>query len=230
MADELEGISKIEGVGRKGMQQTQKVSPQDLDHSTVANQDHFEELMAQERKKQDLQAQEQAQTDKNSLIDEVTNLQNKTKQLGGVVRPDDLIAQAKDAIAQIEDIRGKLATPNLEVKPSVQNLLKRKLTHIDDNLKVALDRAGIEYKDITKQDLQGISNPIERFLGMLADGQGKLDRVTSEISAMDPKSIQPTDLLTMQVKLNFVQQELEFFTNLLNKSLESTKTMMNVQV
>jgi hypothetical protein len=37
-------------------------------------------------------------------------------------------------------------------------------------------------------------------------------------------------MLAMQVKVGFVQQEMEFFTGMLNKALESTKTLMNVQV
>jgi len=46
----------------------------------------------------------------------------------------------------------------------------------------------------------------------------------------EPDKLTAGRLLAVQVKLSFVQQELEFFTNVLNKALESTKTIMNIQV
>jgi hypothetical protein len=130
----------------------------------------------------------------------------------------------------MDEIKSKLATADLEIKGPVQNLLKRKLTHIDENLKIALDRAGIEAKDVKPTNLDGMTNPIERFLGMLTEGQSHLDGLTNQIASLNSDEIRPADLLAVQVKVNYVQQELEFFTNLLNKSLESTKTLMNVQV
>jgi hypothetical protein len=44
------------------------------------------------------------------------------------------------------------------------------------------------------------------------------------------KQFTAADMLAMQIKVGYVQQEIEFFTSLLNKALESTKTIMNVQV
>ena len=42
--------------------------------------------------------------------------------------------------------------------------------------------------------------------------------------------ITPANMLAIQMKMGYVQQQIELFTSLLNKALESTKTIMNVQV
>lgn len=230
MADEIEGISRIGSVEKKAMHAIDKVAPEKLTPDQLANQDHFEQLMTQERKKEDLQAQAQSETKQSNLIDEVRNLHTKVDRWGSTASPEDLVAQAQEAITKIEEIKGQLATPDLTIKPPVQNMLQRKLTHIDENLKIALDRAGLEYNEIKPAEREGIPNPIERFLGMLTDSQHKLETINNDVGALNREQINPADLLAVQVKVNSVQQEVEFFSNLLNKALESTKTLMNVQV
>lgn len=231
MAEGHEPISRIEGIGRKAMDKVQKVMPEELDSKTHANKDHFDSLMAQERNKENLQAQDGNST-KNSLIDEISSLNNKVDGWKINLQPEDLVAQAQEAVKSMETIKDKLASPDLEIRAPVQRLLNRKLSHIDENLKIALDKAGVEYNAIEQPQSASSSNPIERFLGFLADGQHKLDSLTTEIAGMQStqEELSPANMLAIQIKVNFVQQELELFTNLLNKSLESTKTMMNVQV
>jgi hypothetical protein len=118
----------------------------------------------------------------------------------------------------------------LELKGSVQNLLRNKLSHIDENLKIALHRAGVEY--VPPQKVEAPKNPIERFLGFLTDGQHQLNTLANDVNLMhlNRKEITPASMLAVQIKVGFIQQELEFFAALLNKALESTKTIMNVQV
>jgi len=167
---------------------------------------------------------------KPSLMDEVSNLSHKVDSISKI-SPKALVAQAQEVISQIETIKEKLATPNLEIKSSVQTLLKNKLSHIDENIKVALSKAGVEYKPV-EPVAQGPQNPIERFLGFLTDGQARLDAISGEVEQMhlNKDDISPAAMLAIQVKVGYVTQELEFFTALLNKALESTKTIMNVQV
>jgi hypothetical protein len=47
---------------------------------------------------------------------------------------------------------------------------------------------------------------------------------------LNNKEITPANMLRIQMKVSYMQQEIEFFTAVLNKALESTKTIMNVQV
>ena len=168
-------------------------------------------------------------TSKTSLMDEVRNLDRKVNNVHNITQ-DKLVAQAQDVVAKIDEIKGKLSSPDLELKSSVQTLLRNKLSHIDENLKIALQRAGVEYH--APEKVETPKNPVERFLGFLTDGQHQLNTLANDVNLMhlNRKEISPASMLAVQIKVGFVQQELEFFAALLNKTLESTKTIMNVQV
>lgn len=170
-------------------------------------------------------------TAKSSLMDEVRNLDRQVN-MAGRATPESLVAQAHDAIAKIDEIKSKLNTPTLELKGSVQNILRSKLSHIDENLKIALNKAGVEYQAPVNPTTAASQNPIERFLGFLTDGQSKLQSLANDVQVMhlNRKEISPASMLAIQIKVGFITQELEFFTAMLNKALESTKTIMNVQV
>jgi molecular chaperone GrpE (heat shock protein) len=196
----------------------------------MPNQDHFEELMKQSTTETNKIAQEAKveEASKTSPMDAAK------KAAGSIERypelsAESLVAQAQDAINKIDNLKRDLQTPNLELKGSVQTLLKSKLEHIDDNLKVALNKIGSEYEDM--KDV-GIGKPIERFINFLTHSQYQLDNLAEDVQLMhlNGEEISPASMLAVQIKVNYVQQELEFFTSLLNKALESTKTIMNVQV
>ncbi len=222
MSDELiEKISKIED----GKEETS------IQKRTVPNRDHFESLMQQSTDASKIKVEEGNATEtaqQNTLMDEVRNSNHSTYY--GQVSPEGLIAQTQSVISQIDEIKQSLATPNLELKGSVQTLLKSKLEHVDENLKVALEKMGTtEYE---APQLSGLGNPLERFIGFLSHSQYHLDHISDDINdlALNGKSLSPASLLCIQLKVNYISQELEFFTSLLNKALESTKTIMNVQV
>jgi hypothetical protein len=134
-------------------------------------------------------------------------------------------------IAQIEEVKNKLSSSSVEIKGSVQTLLRNKLSHIDENLRIALNKAGVEYVTPGTAS-QNLTNPIERFLGFLTDGQFQLQHLAASLEhmGMSKEQLTPARMLAVQLKVGYIQQELELFTNLLNKALESTKTIMNVQV
>jgi hypothetical protein len=167
---------------------------------------------------------------KSSLMEEVRNLNQRVDRFSKV-QPKDLVAQADDVVNQIETIKTKLKTPNLELHPTTQTLLQNKLSHIDENLRVALNKAGLEYHPSTHLENKTV-NPIERFFGFLTHGQTQLASLSSEVNQMhlNNKEISPANMLRIQMKVGYITQEIEFFTAVLNKALESTKTIMNVQV
>jgi hypothetical protein len=165
-----------------------------------------------------------------SLMDEMRKLNVKVDRIHKI-NPKDLVAQADEAVKQIDKIKSKLATPNLELKPATQSLLQNKLSHIDENLRIALSKAGVEYKPSSHLDNKTV-NPIERFLGFLTNGQEQLASMGNELNDMhlNGKDLSPANMLRIQMKVGYITQEIEFFTAVLNKALESTKTIMNVQV
>lgn len=194
------------------------------------NKEHFDSLMGLDKQR----APKVVKTDaleRTSLMDQINSIHNKVDAVSKVT-PAELVAQTQEVIKQIETVKTQLATPNLELKSSVQSLMRNKLEHIDESLKVAMNRAGMEY---TPQELgakSNLTNPIERFLGFLTNGQYQLQRLSNDVQMMQLKdgSISPASMLAMQIKVGYITQEIEFFISLLNKALESTKSIMNVQI
>ena len=126
-------------------------------------------------------------------------------------------------------LKKKLASPELELKGPLRNVLKERLKSIEANLSSALKQAGIDFS-APKKVARG--NPVMNFLNLLTHGQDRLQKLSGLIAGLaeEGKMISPAKLLSIQLKVTYVGQELEFFTNVLNKSLESTKTIMNIQV
>jgi len=228
MATEDDKIEKIESITDR-IQSPEEIGKDQISSGeTGANRDFFESLMMQEQKKTPpVQVVEVEK--RGSLMDEVRNLNYKVDHVSRA-SPTELAANAEKLIAQIEEAKSKLKTPNLELQDSVQNVLRSKLSHIDDHLKIALSKAGVEYNPPGKQ--AGIATPIERFLGFLTHAQSQLENLGDGVQSLTAMKgqLSPATMLAIQVKVGYVQQEVELFTSLLNKLLESTKTVMNVQV
>lgn len=226
MADKIESIRQI--ASRLKSIERPSVEP---------NRAYFANLMQQEAKqvatmdqpRPDIAAEEAKKAAKPTLFDEVSAAGNKT----APVNRDQLLAQLDDAVNRIDTLKDRLQTPNLEIRNSVQRQMQKKLDHVDNSLNQAIDRVGgdrnLAVNDAT--DADGVITPIKRFLGLLSQGQSKLMGLSKNIQDIaSKKEISPASLLAVQIKVGVVQHEIEFFTSLLNKALESTKTIMNVQV
>jgi DNA-binding transcriptional MerR regulator len=222
-----EKIEKIEKVVEK--------APASLEYESFVpetrlapNKDHFDQLMSPSANL-DVQDVRKVSSAKDSVVEDVAKIGNLVDQAQRG-SPQALIAQAQETIQKMEELKEKLRTPNLEIKSSVQEQLRNKLSHIDDNLKIALNRSGIEYTPPPAPVTA--TTPIERFLGYITDSQTKLNTLTDDINrfAQPGAQLSPATMLVLQMKVGLVQQQVELFSGLLNKSLESTKTIMNVQV
>lgn len=195
------GAEKIEEIKRVGKALKSNASEDIADAQQLErlppNKERFDNLM--EVKPADSQADKSAGAEtvepvsKSSLMDEVRNLNLKVNHFSSV-NPKDLVAQATEVINHIESIKQKLSTPNIDIKPGTQTLLQNKLLHIDDNLKVALSKAGVEYTPPTNADNK-LVNPIDRFLGFLTHGQDQLKTISNEVEFMhlNRKEISPAD-------------------------------------
>ncbi len=225
--DKVEKIEKLASTDKAS-------APLELDSEqerVQPNKEQFDTLMNHKPPVEvETAAGRKVESTKVSLVDQVADLSRRAGQVGHSP-PQQLVAQAQEVMTKIDELKQKLKTPNLEIKGSVQNLLSNKLSHIDESLKVALSKAGVEY-NAAPNPAKTSANPIERFLGYLTDSQSRLETLSSDVSKMaaTKNEFTPALMLSMQVKVGYVQQELEFFTALLNKALESTKTIMNVQV
>lgn len=224
MAEAEYKIDRIEKVGSKDA----VTGP-----TRAANKDYFEALMNQQRTQVDpttVQKTPEDETKFPTLMDEVSKLNARVDHVAEA-SPHQLVGQADDIIAQIDKVKETLnSSPDADLNKTAQRILRNKLSHVDENLKVALSRVGVEY---TPPPLPtNFETPIDRFLGLLTHGQSQLQGMSKELNhyALNKEEMNPASLLLVQIKMNYVQQEIELFTSMLNKALESTKTIMNVQV
>lgn len=227
-------VEKIEEIKKIGKSRSEKP---DLDSADkvqgVVNRDHFEALMLQQQQQKQATTAQQVEPTTNSkkpsLMEQVSDLNRKVDNVKKV-QPADIVAQAQDVISRMSEIKNQLSLPDQSIKPAYRNLLQNKLTHINENLRIALSAAGVE--SVPPPAQVASNNPIDRFLGFLTDGQSQLNGIAKEVESMhlNKNNINAASMLAVQIKVGFIQQELEFFSSVLNKALESTKTIMNVQV
>lgn len=232
--EKIEQVEKVSGAKQDPseliVEEPQRIAANPEQFQSLMHEDATKALMRQDvTKTLGEVAKNDGTTTKASLMDQVRDLNGKVNYMSKAT-PAELAEQARTVVAQIEDVKAKLAAPNLELKGSVQTLLKNKLSHIDESLKVALNRAGVEY--VPPQVETKVTNPIEKFLGYLTHGQYQLNRLATDVEEMhrNNKEISPANMLAIQIKVGYVTQEVEFFINLLNSALSATKTVMNVQV
>ena len=69
-------------------------------------------------------------------------------------------------------------------------------------------------------------------MSFLTNSQQQLENLNGTIAHLNiaGPNLSPANMLAIQLKMNAVTQQIELFTSLLNKALESAKTIMNVQV
>ncbi len=229
---DAQGFDKIGGIDKIGPKKLAPVAdPTEMQPETrvAPDKEKFDQVMQEKTSIEQKGVNTVEAPEKRSLMDEVRHMSGRMESLA-TSSPEAIRLQAEEVIKKIEDLKIQLQTPDLKIKGSVQRLLNNKLSHIDDNLKIALNKAGVEYTPPTETPA-GL-NPVQRFIGGLTWSQYQLQNIGNSIEQMQltGKEFTPANMLSLQIKVAYVQQELEFFTSLLNKALESTKTLMNVQV
>jgi len=220
----IERIEEIGSVGSTSEKSSFIAEPERI----APNKEHFDSLYTQGTENH-VAPVRKVEVERVSLMDEISDV-NKQVNAMKIAPPDQIVAQIDEAVGKIRTLRSQLEAPGATIGAEWQSTLKNKLSHIDETLRVTLNRAGLEYTE-PNVAATSPSNPIERFLGFLENGQKQLEGLGSEVTRIQGSpSLSPQDMLGMQYKVNLVQQQLELFTSLLNKALESTKTVMNTQV
>ena len=171
---------------------------------------------------------------KPSLMEIATKVSNEPTQVPPT--PKGVASQAADLRRQMERPRAVLLD-EMESQPAVLanlnpndvNLLSGHLEHMDRALRdVSQLTTGVEVGTMIPKE----KSPAVRFLSFLTESDKKLGGIVDEIKGLQSgqQRLTPATLFAVQIKLGFVQTEMEFFTATLNKALESTKTLMNVQI
>ncbi len=211
-------IDQIDQFGQADREQPMRVEP---------NKEYFERLMVEGTSTQ------RPEHDLSEAVKKITPMEAATptsRTSSRIPSTQEIIAQANDAAQRMESIKYKLATPGLELPKNEVHSLKNKLSHIQDSINVALGKVGLDY---TPPDApKGLISPLQKFIGYMTHGQHQLESLSTEINslAIQKEQLDPGKMLAIQAKMGFINGELEFFASALNKTLESFKTIMNVQV
>ena len=138
--------------------------------------------------------------------------------------------QAKAAQSLFGDISNQLNTPNLKLKQSTKYLLRNKLTSAKGHILSANNKLGAP--KIEEEELPPGSNPLQKFLSLVTNGQRQLEQTQQQVAALAAKGtdMKPVDFLLVQIKLSKAQQELEYSSLLLGKATDDFKMMMNIQL
>lgn len=145
---------------------------------------------------------------------------------------DSLLAQAKNAQDSLGNVGQQLNDPNLKLKRSQSQLLKHKLQDANTHIRAAGARANVPEPTVPAEQKFDSASPVGRFLGMLGQGQDDLLAVQNQIKVLSqkPDSLQPGDMMFMQIKMGQAQQEIEFSSMLLGKVIEAIKQVLNTQL
>jgi hypothetical protein len=171
-----------------------------------------------------------------SPIHELSQAQGKIEPIKKPPTIDQIVQQSEDLRGTIQSNVEKIkevqkANPDIRVNASEQAVLTNKLIHVDSGLRTALSKTGVE---VTAKDFVAPTEqkPLVKFLGMLSNSDRQLSAIVGQVEGLQANGqlLRPETLLAVQIKLNFVQQQLEFFTNVINKVVEGTKTVFNVQI
>jgi flagellar hook-basal body complex protein FliE len=77
----------------------------------------------------------------------------------------------------------------------------------------------------------GVSG-VARFIAMINDGQDQLAQVQAQLKKMsaDGTSVNPGDMMSVQVKMGLAQQEISYTSTLLGKVIQSITQLMSTQL
>jgi hypothetical protein len=219
-SQEPEKISGIEST--QGSKKVESTSEVESTERSSPNKEKFDQLTSKPA--------EPTQQVQNENIGKPSPMQN-VQPVEPSSRPSKAeIVQKTDAMVhRIDDIKKELSTAG-QVNPAYHNVLQSKLSHINESVKIALSKVGVEGAAMKPPASVTGNGAIDKFLGMLTHGQSEMTKLSSSMSGDASGSFSPGQLLAVQIKVNHMQQEIEFFTSALSKALESVKTIMNVQV
>lgn len=178
-----------------------------------------------------------------SFIEEVGHVSNKiqvssliSQNQGSKIR--DIHDKTKSSLKRIDSVKNTLETPGIRLKKDFQAPLSNKLSSIRNNLNTVSKSAGVRdlstfeelSEAVSKDPLQKLPSPVRKFVHLLTESQTRLEALDQQLTMVGHTELSPTKLLSIQIKMGHISHELELFSSLLNKALESTKTIMNVQV
>ena len=153
----------------------------------------------------------------------------------GTPNLETLMAQTNLAHNTMTTVQTQLSNPDLKLKASQKYLVNNKLSDANANLRAANAKMGIAPKENREEinATSGKSGPIaQHLLRYVTDGLDQLEAAKKQLSSISAQgaNLSPAEFMLVQLKMNKAQQELDFTSAVLGKSIEGFKSIMNVQI
>ena len=143
---------------------------------------------------------------------------------------ESIMNQMNSTSSVLGDLQNQLNNKNLNLRQSQKYLLRNKLTNANELIRSAASKTGVDAGPPPAQLSR--QSPINKFLGLLTDGQNQLSNAQEKIQNLNStgKTMNPGDLLLIQIKISKAQQELEYSSVLLSTAVSDIKTLFNIQL
>jgi len=142
---------------------------------------------------------------------------------------DSLLGQSRTAQDGLGTVSQQLNYPNLKLNRPQTHLLKRHLQDNNEHLSKVAGQLGV---NTPPMEVGSSSNTIARFLTWVGHGQDTLTSVQDKLQEISkkPDSLNPADMMLVQVKMNQAQNEIQYSTMLLSKVIDSLKQILQTQL
>ncbi|MEX0961713.1 MAG: hypothetical protein WDZ28_02520 [Simkaniaceae bacterium] len=151
---------------------------------------------------------------------------------GGYEAPsmDSVLEQMNTTNDHLSTINDHLSQKNLKLKQSQKYLLNNKLQEAQSQVRSVAGKTGAEVQELPSDGVR--QNPVMKFMGMVQDSQNQVNSAAQQIHSMKDSggSMNPGDLLMVQVKLQKANTELEYSSVLLSSVSSDIKTIFNIQI
>lgn len=144
--------------------------------------------------------------------------------------PENIYQDMGHTMKSLGTIHDQLHTKNLKLKSSETGPISRHLKDAHSNIQDVAKKLGVPVNESPVEP--GRQNPVERFLGMVTDGQNLLESSMSQIKniQLSPTKFNSADFLSIQAKMMKAQQCLDFSSVVLGKAVEAIKALFNIQL
>jgi len=140
-----------------------------------------------------------------------------------------ILSQAKTTQDTLGTVHKQLNTQNLKLRRSQAHLIKNKLTDAQGYLRQAGAKLGVE---LPPMQVPSGTSALGRFVAYVNDGQNQLIEVQQKLKNMAAagQHISAAEMLSVTVKMNLAQQEIEYSSTLLAKVIQSITQIMQIQL
>ncbi|MFY7842768.1 MAG: hypothetical protein ACOVOR_01990 [Rhabdochlamydiaceae bacterium] len=147
----------------------------------------------------------------------------------GPVSYAQLSQQTNTIHTQLSQMQTQLSYPNLQINPNHAQLINNKLHETHELISFVSNKMGLPSSEFSKNHEGGI---LDKFLNMVADGQSQMKAAKLQLEHMQTQegSLDPSQMMLIQLKLNKAQQLLEFSSIALSNSISGFKTLMQIQL